>query len=480
MTVYIVGLDGATFDLIDRWEDDLPNLAELKEEGAYGELETVTPPITPAAWTSFMTGKNPGKHGIYDFSVKVRGEDNRFELVSSGDIGTYTLYEYLNDQGLTTGSFNIPLTYPPLDIDGYILSGGPVAEFGPHACRPEELWQELEALGGVRKETVTYTGDNPGAFVDSQHEQLADFERAFLHLMEERDEDLHAVLFQNTDNLAHWMWKYHDEDHPDHPAGNDHQDAIRDIYRRADEAVGKIRERMDEDDHLIIMSDHGFGGVHKSIYVNNLFHREGLLQFRRTPGTLLRRLLFRLGIDMELANRVGTRLGLKHRARKSQKKNDGDGGLLIRLVKSLLLSADDIDWDRTKAYSRGNFGQVFLNEDLSGEERERVKDRVREALYGLEDPDTGKQVITDVLDREELYHGPETDRAADLVFMTRDMEYMPARHFEFGSRQVLSDAPVRNGHHRMNGIFYIAGPGIDGGTELDGLHITDVAPTAIH
>ncbi len=214
--------------------------------------------------------------------------------------------------------------------------------------------------------------------------------------------------------------------------------------------------------------------------MNNLLHEEGLLTFKRTPGTLFRRLLFRLGIDLELADRIGTRLGLKNAARRSQKKNDGDGGLLIRLVKSLFLSADDIDWERTKAYSRGNFGQLFLNHELSDEERGAVKDRVREVLLDLEDPETGENVIEEVYDKEELYHGSRTDSAPDMVFMTRDLKYMPARHFEFGSKEIITDEPVRNGHHRMNGIFYLKGPGVKEGEELEGLSIVDVAPTVIH
>jgi predicted AlkP superfamily phosphohydrolase/phosphomutase len=237
---------------------------------------------------------------------------------------------------------------------------------------------------------------------------------------------------------------------------------------------------MDDDDYLLVMSDHGFGGVHKSIYINNLLHEHGLLQFKRSPTTLFRRLLFRLGIDLELADQVGTRLGLKNYARKSQKKNDGDGGLLIKAIKSFFLSADDIDWKRTTAFSRGNFGQIFLNRDLTDAERERVKNRVKEVLYDLEDPDTGEQVITAVTEKEGLYHGPNTETAPDMVFFTRNMQYMPARHFEFGSRKIITDEPVRNGHHRMHGIFYLKGPDVADGKQLDDLHIMDVAPTVIH
>ncbi len=481
MTVYIVGLDGATFDLIDRWEDDLPHLRRLREEGAHGELETVTPPITPAAWSSFMTGKNPGKHGIYDFSVRVPGEENTFELVTSEALQTYTFYEYLNDQNLTVGSFNIPLTYPPLPVDRYLVSGDPIPEFSEDTAHPSRLWEELAQATGVEKHAGTYTGENEEEYIAAHHDQIQKFRETFTYLRHNYDTDLQVFLLPNTDSLSHWMWKYHDDSHPDHPAEKaaDYGDAIHEVYRRADELVGDVLEEMDDEDYLIVMSDHGFGGVHKAIYVNNVLHRAGLLQFRRRPGTWFRRLLFRIGIDLELADRLGTRLGLKGRARKGQKQEDGDG-LLVRLAKSLFLSAEDIDWERTEAYARGNFGQIFINQSLPEERREAVKETVEEALYSITDPDTGEQVITDILERDDLYTGTAVDRAPDLVFLTNGWRYMPARHFEFGSRDIISDSPVRNGHHRMNGIFYVFGPDISSGEEIGDAHITDVAPTAIH
>ena len=67
--VMIVGLDAATWDLAKPWvaEGHMPNLARLMSEGTSGKFQSVLPPITPPAWTSFTTGKNPGKHGIFHF-----------------------------------------------------------------------------------------------------------------------------------------------------------------------------------------------------------------------------------------------------------------------------------------------------------------------------------------------------------------------------------------------------------------------------
>lgn len=73
MKTLILGLDGGTFEIIDPLikQNKLPNLSYLIKNGCHGILKSTIHPITAPAWTSFMTGVNPGKHGIYDFSIKL-------------------------------------------------------------------------------------------------------------------------------------------------------------------------------------------------------------------------------------------------------------------------------------------------------------------------------------------------------------------------------------------------------------------------
>ncbi len=120
----IIGLDGATFDLLGPWikQGHLPSLARLIKGGSWGELETVFPPITPAAWSSFMTGKNPGKHGIYDFT-RCSSNDYTVKVNSRQDRKALDFWEIFNKHGLSTGLINIPMTYPPAQVNGYMITG---------------------------------------------------------------------------------------------------------------------------------------------------------------------------------------------------------------------------------------------------------------------------------------------------------------------------------------------------------------------
>ena len=477
MTVYVLGIDGASPELIEKYieDGDLPNFEKLRDESAYGDLETVFPPITPCAWTSFLTGKNPGKHGIYDFSVRKDG--NEFDIVTSADVGSDTIYDLMNRHGKSVGSLGIPLTYPPQEVDGYMISGLPIDKIDEDKVYPSELWSDIEEMGGLSIHASTFTGDNEEEYIQSHHDQIDQMENVFFNLTERHDLDLNMVLFPNTDTMAHWMWKYIDEDHPDHPEGNDYSDCLKQVYIRMDEILGKLRSRIDEEDHLIVMSDHGFGPVHKNIYLNNLFQEKGLLNFKKNPMTLFRRSLLKTGITPDRGYRLVSKLGLEEYIVQSEQKEES--GLLGKLAELPVLSEDDVDWENTQAFVRGNFGQIYLNEDLEGGEREETIQKVKELLYDFEDPETGEKVVEKVERKEERYHGPETDRAPDLLFFTKDLKYMSWRHFEFGSNRKIKSSPSRTGHHKMKGIFHITGPDIKSEERLEGLNIMDVVPTAL-
>src|SRR4029434_259314 len=83
--VFIVGWDGATFDLIRPWvaQGKLPLLAKLMGHGAHGDLRSNISPMTCPSWSSFMTGMNQGKHGIFDFT-RLKPGSYQLEFVNGG------------------------------------------------------------------------------------------------------------------------------------------------------------------------------------------------------------------------------------------------------------------------------------------------------------------------------------------------------------------------------------------------------------
>src|SRR5256884_8435693 len=193
--VLIVGLDGATFDLIKPWitEGKLPNLAQLMKEGASGRLASILPPITPPAWTSFMTGKNPGKHGIFHF-LEARAGTYKQSYLNAASRRAKTIWRMLSDAGYTVGTMNIPFTYPPEHLNGFQISGMDTPSEKSPFVYPPELRSELVNLLGRFQLDLRYLGNMT---TDARREQvLAEMDKldrqwlsASLYLMEKHPAD---------------------------------------------------------------------------------------------------------------------------------------------------------------------------------------------------------------------------------------------------------------------------------------------------
>ena len=145
----IVGLDAATWDLAAPWvaEGHMPNLARVMSEGTSGKFQSVLPPITPPAWTSFTTGKNPGKHGIFHF-METKPDSYALSYTNATSRRTRTVWKILNEAGITTGICNIPFTYPPEPLRGYQTSGMDTPSEKSAFVHPPELREELEKMLG--------------------------------------------------------------------------------------------------------------------------------------------------------------------------------------------------------------------------------------------------------------------------------------------------------------------------------------------
>ena len=121
--VFILGWDGATFDLIEPWvaEGKLPNIARIMSSGVHGRLRSTLPPMTFPAWSSFMTGKNPGKHGILEFFLRRPGTFEEM-AVNQRLRDSRAIWDLLGDAGIRSLVTNVPCTYPPEEIDGVMIS----------------------------------------------------------------------------------------------------------------------------------------------------------------------------------------------------------------------------------------------------------------------------------------------------------------------------------------------------------------------
>src|SRR6266436_10262342 len=288
--VLIVGLDAATFDLIKPWigEGKLPNLAQLMKEGASGRLASVLPPITPPAWTSFMTGKNPGKHGVFHF---VETEADSYEMNYANGVSrrSHTVWKILNAAGFSVGTMNIPFTYPPEPLDGFQISGLDTPSPNSPYVHPPSLKRELVNHLGKINHDVRFLGfmstDERRAQVLAEMEKIdRQWAGVALYLLEHHPEDVMMFVFMSIDTVQHYFWQYMDSSHflYDPKAEPRFGNAVRQVYERLDALTGRIIEKLPKDTTVFVVSDHGAGPVvDRTLFLNRYLHHLGLLHYRK-------------------------------------------------------------------------------------------------------------------------------------------------------------------------------------------------------
>src|SRR6185369_15975719 len=213
--------------------------------------------------------------------------------------------------------------------------------------------------------------------------------------------------------------------------------------------------------------------------------QQGLLRLKRDAATIAKRLAFSLGVTPEFAFKLSRRVSAG--GAKAKRGVTADRSKKGQLNK-LFLSFNNVDWSRTTVYSKGNYGQLFVNlkgrEPLGtvspGAEYERVRDDLVKRLRAIVDPATGAPLIGEVFKREELFHGRHVENAPDVCFLPADMRYISIGDMDFTSNRFVVDAFGISGGHRMHGILVAHGPTIRPGVATPDAHITDLTPTMLH
>jgi len=306
------------------------------------------------------------------------------------------------------------------------------------------------------------------------------------HLLQQRDLDFFMVYFQGTDRVQHELWHILDETHPAHDPREAarHEDDVLGFFRAVDDAIRELAGQASPDTTVIVMSDHGFGPIHKFLNFNVWLLQQGFLKLKSNLTTRLKHLAFRNGLTPALVYRVAMRLGFAHlRLAAGMTKQTA----LLHLLERSFLSLSNVDWSRTVAYSRGNYGQIFINLQgrephgiVSPVEYETVREAIIEHLHQLTNPETGEPIIAQVLRTEELYWGEHAGRAPDLLPITRDMRYKPLGTVSFTSHQLVEPTFGNSGDHRMEGVLFLSSPGVRPGHQLSNARIVDLAPTILY
>jgi predicted AlkP superfamily phosphohydrolase/phosphomutase len=484
--VLIIGLDGATWTNLRPWMDagQLPHLAKLVAAGAAGPLTTTIPPVSPSAWVSFATGCNPGQHGVFDF-VFPRPQAYDIGVANVNVRAVPPFWQVIEDAGGQVGLATVPITYPPQPIHGWTVCGFIVPNEQAAYTQPPELKQQIKDAG-LRWPLHEFEGNrsrDPRKFL----RDILDFDEArtdvVTWLMQTRPWDLVAFVLKTTDTTQHELWHLLDPQHPRHDAALAAQvkDDIVAYFTAIDACVGRLVDAAGPDTTVMVMSDHGGGPFEKFFHVNNWLAAQGFLKFKRTPLSLLKRALFKLGFTPITALKLVNRLKLG-KFRKNVKRGRGRGWL-----GQLFLSLRDVDWSRTQAFSIGNFGQIYLNTRGArpqgvvepGAEYEAARERIIRAALDLRDPQSGDAVIRSAYKREDLYHGGRLLNAPDIVLHTDRAKYVSFGHADFGSNKLIEPSIGQTGHHTMEGLVILRGEDIPAGARLEGANIVDIAPTAL-
>lgn len=489
----VIGLDGAPFPLIERWcrEGHLPNLAALIERGSHGVLRSTMPVHSPTAWASFMTGLNPGKHGVFDFVQREPGS-YQLRVVRADHIAGASLWRLLSKGGRRVGVMNVPMTYPPEEVNGFLLSGLGTPDYVNYA-HPPELGERLERAGYRVNNKFFFVPERQDEWLDDVFAMTEQRGKTAVRLMEEQAWDFFMVVFRNTDEICHFYWHHMDETHPRHDpsAPPRYKTAIRDLYRFADRWVGRIVEAAGPEANVVVMSDHGAGPLYQDVFLNEWLWRQGWLKLNEEAeaSSLLGRAARTLGLTRENVSAALTRLNL-HRVEVLIKKALGDRiYVLPRDERPEFVNA--VDWSQTSAYSFGYYGQVYVNLKgrepqgvvEPGEAYERLRREIAGKMQAIVDPRDGRPVVDRVFFKEELYDGPQLERAPDLLAVMRGFSYMTRKGYEFAEeRGVLFREPytAETGSHRLEGTLIAAGPDLRSGRRLADKAIIDLAPTLLH
>lgn len=493
--VLILGLDGATWTLADRFIADggLPNLARLKREGAWSALNSTTPPMTLPSWSSMLTGCNPGRHGIYDFVRKVPGRWE-LEFTNSTHRRVPTIHRVLSDRGHRVVSVAVPTTWPPDPLNGVVVSGfdSPVSTgIDGSFCHPRSLYGELqERFGGLKFADFQETEIGPGwhqSALDALLREVPRKQAIGEWLLGQERWDCFMLLFGESDTVCHHFWMFQDPTSPRHPAEAPEalRTAVRQVYERLDEAVGALIEKA-QPDHVCICSDHGFGGAGEHVlYLNRYLESQGWLHYRprkRTP-----------------AKGIGAGSGWFDRVKDAAVRHVPSGlqGRLFRAIPGRVLGRlesksryGDIDIRRTRALSDEMNYAATIRLNLPEADRASAVTALRQVLLAWEVD--GQKVVDRVYTAAELYDGDALDEAPDLVLelALRDghsYTLLPSGRAAPGQtwRKLRPEEHAggkglgMNGSHRQHGVLLLWGRGVQAGAEV-AANMPDIAPTLLH
>jgi len=417
--VFVLSIDGVPHSFLKTQmaQGRLPHLAKLLQDGSFAKMRSVLPTISSVAWSTFMTGKNPGKHGIFGF---VDHRPNSYEafIPTSLNMTSKTLWEILSERGRKVVVINVPVTYPVRPVNGILVSGF-LATSLKKAAYPAEISERLEQMGYRIDVDAAQAHESLDKFLEDLRITLEKRIQAMSYFMDHQPWDYFHLHIMGTDRINHFMWDHMEQEHPQYAQ------AFLKYYGQIDEVLSTLPDKLDDDVTFILMSDHGFCAIKKEVNLSRYLQDAGWLRFDRNPPKGLQ--------DIHSSSRAYTLIP----------------------------------------------GRVYLN--LKGREPrggvhpgdyERVRDEVAEDLLDFRLPVTGEKVIRRVVKREEIYQGDNLPTAADLIAIPFDGFDLKA---DVKKTALAEKTPISGMHTYDDAFLYIRGQA----SIREDVEIVDVMPTIL-
>jgi predicted AlkP superfamily phosphohydrolase/phosphomutase len=454
----IIGVDGADWRLIEPWIESghLKNFNELINSGTKATLMSTIPPFTLPAWTSIFTGVNPGKHGITDNLIRIGKElVPAFSCYRKAPL----LWRVLEHHGLKSIVLNDPITYPPEPINGVMVTGFLTPPNSDSYTFPPEIKDEVDKASGGYMPELPLDYDK---LIAKDRKKAYNYIKLFaqktasltLHMIKNHEWNIFNVTFTSTDRLQHFYWQ--------------DKHLLQEHYNWLDSIIGKlINIASYEEANIVIVSDHGFAPIYKSVYINTILAEEGLIKIRKSK---LYTLMNRIGLNSE--NLINFLQFLKLHNILSK--------LVPEHLKQILPSKSSKTISNQPIAKLQTAAGIFIERALC-KNYEAIRNLIIKKLLSL--TDNSKKVIASVYKREHILWGPFIYRAPDLIAIPNEGYYLSTDiKDKFLGRPIQSTRNIlRTGDHRMQGIFIAYGPDISRDVKLkEPLFTWDIAPLILH
>lgn len=413
----MIGLDGTPCSLLRRLAADgtMPNVAKILGTGSLRTMTTTIPEISSVAWSSFMTGTNPGKHGVYGF-LDLKPSSYKIYFPNATHVKGDTLWDVLNKHGRRAVVVNVPSTYPAREINGVLISGFVAIQL-ERATYPPSLIPRLKEVGYQIDVDARKKKESDEALMADVFHTLERREIILLELFRQEAWDLFIGVITETDRLQHFFWEaIEDPNHAFHGR-------FREFYGRVDATIGRLADAAGPNDRLFMMSDHGFAPLNQQVYLNTWLARNGYLKWSKPVPESLE----------DIA--AGT-------------------------------TAFAMDPARIYINLKGRYPLGHVDPADYG----LVREGLARELATIEVD--GVRIVDQVLTKEEIFTGPLLDAAPDLCLL-------PVKGYDLKgavNKTVLHDRDVFTGMHTQDdALFWIGGSTNESGAAT----IYDVAPTIL-